>query len=48
MASIEVSGINNSLDRDFVINDTEETVSIFRNAKQALERAKERKMRKKS
>ena len=48
MASIEVSGINASLDRDFILNDTEETVSIFRNAKLALDRVNERKSRKKS
>ena len=48
VASIEVSGINSSLERDFNINDADETVSIFRNARNALERANEKKRQKKS
>jgi len=40
MASIEMSAINSSLlDRDFVLNDNDDSISIFRNARAALDHA---------
>lgn len=42
MASIDVSAINSSIERELA-NDTEETVNIIRHARLAVERANERK-----
>lgn len=49
MASIEMSAINSSLlDREFVLNEGDDSVSIFRNAKTALDFANKQRSRKKS